>query len=262
MNPFLQLSVSLGVFPHFDALPLDSEEWQFDVQVDLCRVARLTSAPLGRQNVTLSSRKEAKVYAGTLELKIHRTDHFHDLLSIETPKSDSVAATDFERTGLKHHKHGARLVKAELQMTAALGRIAQSSSFTRSKGSTSFVCMPDLRHPSRSSSWSKQHRQVIGPWNDRILHADSLLPVPQANLARSFLCQTTLGIQVILELSIPIEIYTQEAFAVRSEGQGVDIMLMADEIDFGIAHQIINNYHAAGGVGHHRLRRVQYRDGP
>jgi len=38
------------------------------------------------------------------------------------------------------------------------------------------------------------------------------------------------------------------------------IMLVPDEIDFGIAHEIVNDDHAACRIGYHRLRWMQYRD--
>ena len=120
VDPLLEVGVPLRILPHLKTLFLSRQEWQPAVQEYLGRVARLGGASLGKENVALAARQESEVEARILKFQVHRADHFDNLLLVEAPKSDSVASSDFERTRLQDHEHGAGFFETDLDVASAL----------------------------------------------------------------------------------------------------------------------------------------------
>ena len=119
------------------------------------------------------------------------------------------------------------------------------ASSTRGESATSSVSLTDLGHASRSHGWSQNHREVLRPRNGRVLNAGTSLPVPEAYLASRLLRETTLSIQIVLQLCVSVEVYAHQGVTAWREGDGMDIVLVSDEIDLGVAHEIVDNNHAA-----------------
>ena len=77
------------------------------------------------------------------------------------------------------------------------------------------------------------------------MDADALLPVPDADLTCWLLVQSSLHIQIVLQLGIAVEIDAHQDVTIRCEGQGEHVVRVADQVDLGIAHQVVHDDHAA-----------------